>query len=181
MSISLTKFLTAFSTSLALAALVPSICLAQASNNLPFGSTTGGTTSPIAPTTPSGSSGGSNSTTGGTPSSPNVPSGTRRSTKRSQDPRVLAVRRQEITDILAVLNQNQDQREKFIEQIRKGKKPDAAVENLKLQPEELSRIQAIMSQANTAITNLRSGQPSSSTSQQSAPSSIPQTQPAITP
>lgn len=178
MFISLTKFLTAFSTSLALAALIPSISLAQTTTT-PSGSTTGDTTSPVAPTTPSGSSGGSNSMTGGTTTSPNVPSGTRRSTKRPQNPQVQAVRRQEMKDILASLDQNQ--KEKFIEQVRKGKKPESVLDSLNLKPDQQTRIQTIMSEANTKITNLRSAQPSSSTIQQPGSSSIPQTAPTGTP
>lgn len=180
MSISLTKFLTAFSTSLALAALVPSISLAQTTTNPSSGTMTGGgtTTSPVAPTTPSGSSGGS--MTGGTMTPTNVPSGARRSsTKRPQNPQVQAVRRQEMKDILASLDQNQ--REKFIEQVRKGKKPETALDSLNLKPDQQTRIQTIMSEANTKVTNLRSAQPSSSTMQQPGSPSVPQTAPTTTP
>ena len=170
MSISLTKFLTAFSTSLALAALVPSISLAQTTTS-PSGSMTGGTTSPVAPMTPSGSSGGS--MTGGT-----MAPGTGR-VKHTQTPQVQAVRRQEMKDILAALDK--DQQEKFITQIRQRKKPETALESLNLKPDQQTRIQAIMSEANTKIANLKSAQPSSSMMQHPGSSSMPQTPPKTTP
>ncbi len=135
MSINFAKLLSIFSTTLTLAALFPAIATAQSPT--PDSGTPSEPTSTIVPTRPT-----------------KIRLDKLPATQRSA---VQALQRERITQIVGLLDENQ--KSKFFDSLRKGHKVSTAIEDLKLNPDLQTRVDAIMSEYDNKIRSVATGQP----------------------
>jgi len=151
MSINFAKLLSVFSTTLTLAALLPGIATAQSS--IPD----------------------SNSGTPSAPTSTGAP--TRHTTVRldklpaAQQSAVQALQRDRIKQIVDILDENQ--KSKLFDSLRKRHKLSTALEDLKLSPDQQTRVDAIMSEYDDKIRSVATEQPSQSTQQATPTTTAP--------
>lgn len=155
MGINFAKLLSVFSTTLTFAVL-QGIAIAQSPIPDSTNGTTSAPTSTTAPTSP-------------IPAQVNELSAPQRSAIQQ------SLLRERNRQIIAILDENQ--KSKFYEALRKRRRLSTSLEDLKLSPNQETRINAIINDYNNKINAVRTGQPSNST-QQITPTT---TAPLITP